>query len=200
MGIERLDEKIRLTKEEQHLVQEEMDVLDSDLGRLEDELEECRQNCPSRAGVVFPAMDIRYKVVKTGDAQADLTSDEKLNLDQQVQETDSDLAIEEGVKRDAVGKFDLEELLTVEGDLFDVESKNAISGLRGTQEDVMEDKSINEKGSKSCDEKLVVEEEIPKCQESDGNEKEADRRLNVEQRSAALVCKVAEVIIDCDSD
>merc|ERR1712037_350435 len=95
---------------------------------------------------------------------------------------------------------DLEEPLTVEGDLFDVESKNAISGLRGTQEDVMEDKSINVKGSKSCDEKLVVEEEIPKCQESDGNEKEADRRLNVEQRSAALVCKVAEVIIDCDSD
>ena len=213
--IERLDEKIRLTKEEQHLVQEEMDVLDSDLGRLEDELEECRQNCPSRAGVVFPAMDIRYKVVKTGDAQADLTSDEKLNLDQEVQETDSYLAIEEGVKRDDVGKFDLEELLmvespcvledleeplTVEGDLFDVESKNAISGLRGTQEDVMEDKSINVKGSKSCDEKLVVEEEIPKRQESDENEKEADRRLNVEQRSAALVCKAAEVIIDCDSD
>merc|ERR1719341_623871 len=112
--IERLDVKIRLTKEEQHLVQEEMDVLDSDLGRLEDELEECRQNCPSRAGVVFPAMDIRYKVVKTGDAQADLTSDEKLNLDQEVQETDSDLAIEEGVKRDTVGKFDLEEILMVE--------------------------------------------------------------------------------------
>ena len=39
------------------------------------------KNCPS--GMGFPALDIRYKVAKTSDAQADLASDEKLNLDQE---------------------------------------------------------------------------------------------------------------------
>jgi len=220
--IQRIEEKIRLTKEEQLLVQEEMEVLDGDIVRLEDELEECRQNCPSRAGVVFPAMDIRYKVVKQGDTQSDLTSENP--DDQEDKETDSGLAIEEEVKRDAdsqdVGKSDLETLAiesssvledleepltgespcVLEGDLFDVQSKNAISGLRGTLEVVMGDKSKNEKGGESCDAKLVVEEEIEKRQESAENKKVAVRRLDVEQRSAALVCKAAEVIIDCDSD
>ena len=204
--IQRLDEKIRLTKEEQQLVQEEMKALDSDIVQLEDELDECRKNGPSRAGAVFPSMDIRYKVVKPGDTQSDLTSDENWNLEQGDKETDLYSVIEEGVKGDAdcqaVEKSDLEETLAVEslsvlqGDLFDVESKNAISGLRGTQEAMMEEKSKNEKGSETCEEKLDMEEE--KHQESDETEKEVGRRL--EQRSMALVCKADEVIIDCDSD
>merc|ERR1719167_952127 len=59
--IELLDDKIRLTKGEQLLVQEEIEVLDQDILKLEDELEECRQSCTSTLGVVFPAMDIRLK-------------------------------------------------------------------------------------------------------------------------------------------
>ncbi len=42
--IQRVDEKIRLTKEEQHEVQGQIEFLDNDIARLEDELEECRQN------------------------------------------------------------------------------------------------------------------------------------------------------------
>ena len=61
---------------------------------------------------------------------------------------------------------------------------------------MMEEKSKNEKGSETCEEKLDMEEE--KHQESDETEKEVGRRL--EQRSMALVCKADEVIIDCDSD
>merc|ERR1719320_2405984 len=59
--IELLDDKIRLSKGEQLLVQEEIEVLDQDILKLEDELEECRQSCTSTLGVVFPAMDIRLK-------------------------------------------------------------------------------------------------------------------------------------------
>ena len=59
--MELLDDKIRLTKGEQLLVQEEIEVLDQDILKLEDELEECRQSCTSTLGVVFPAMDIRLK-------------------------------------------------------------------------------------------------------------------------------------------
>ena len=204
--IQRIDEKIREVKEEQHLVQEEMEVLDSDIVRLEDQLEECRQNCPSRAGVVFPAMDIRYKVVKPGDAQSDLTSEEKLNCEEEEdEETDSNPVIEEEVERvsesQVVPKSDLEETLPVEssslleGDLLDGQSTNAISGLRGTLEVLMEEKTNAEKGSESCEEKLVAEEEMEK-----ESEKVAGRRLDVERRSAALVCKAVEMIIDCDSD
>merc|ERR1719447_822356 len=59
--IELLDDKIRLTKGEQLLLQEEIEVLDQDILKLEDELEESRQSCTSTLGVVFPAMDIRLK-------------------------------------------------------------------------------------------------------------------------------------------
>merc|ERR1719209_2022716 len=59
--IELLDEKIRLSKGEQLLVQEEIEVLDQDILKLEEELEECRQSCSSTLGVVFPATDIRRK-------------------------------------------------------------------------------------------------------------------------------------------
>ena len=59
--IQRIDAKIRLSKGEQRLVQEEIEVLDQDIRKLEDELEECRQSCSSILGVVFPAMDIRLK-------------------------------------------------------------------------------------------------------------------------------------------
>ena len=52
--IELLDEKIRLSKCEQLLVQEEIEVLDQDILELEEELEECRQSCSSTLGVVFP--------------------------------------------------------------------------------------------------------------------------------------------------
>ena len=43
------------------MVQEEIEVLDQDIRKLEDELEECWQSCSSILGVVFPAMDIRLK-------------------------------------------------------------------------------------------------------------------------------------------
>jgi len=72
--IELLDDKIRLTKGEQLLVQEEIEVLDQDILKLEDELEECRQSCTSTLGVVFPAMDIRLKsdlVKRSGVQSAD---------------------------------------------------------------------------------------------------------------------------------
>merc|ERR1719447_1272510 len=72
--IELLDDKIRLTKGEQLLVQEEIEVLDQDILKLEDELEECRQSCTSTLGVVFPAMDIRLKsdlVKRSGIQSAD---------------------------------------------------------------------------------------------------------------------------------
>merc|ERR1719204_1833865 len=59
--IELLDDKIRLTKGEQLLLQEEIEVLDQDILKLEDELEKCRQSCTSTLGVMFPAMDIRLK-------------------------------------------------------------------------------------------------------------------------------------------
>ena len=52
--MELLDDKIRLSKCEQVLVQEEIEVLDQDILKLEDELEECRQSCSSTLGVVFP--------------------------------------------------------------------------------------------------------------------------------------------------
>jgi len=72
--IELLDDKIRLTKGEQLLLQEEIEVLDQDILKLEDELEECRQSCTSTLGVVFPAMDIRLKsdlVKRSGIQSAD---------------------------------------------------------------------------------------------------------------------------------
>merc|ERR1719447_2386549 len=72
--IELLDDKIRLTKGEQLLLQEEIEVLDQDILKLEDELEECRQSCTSTLGVVFPAMDIRLKsdlVKRSGVQSAD---------------------------------------------------------------------------------------------------------------------------------
>merc|ERR1719209_1232510 len=206
--IQCIDEKIRLTKEEQHLVKEEIEVLDRDVVRLEEELEECRQNCPSRAGVVFPSMDIRYKVVKPGEVQLDLTSDKKLNLnDQDDKESDDDLVVEEEVEiSQAVGRSDVKGTLqgeievesrsVLEGDILDVQSSNAISGLR----EILEEETETETGSKSCEEKLVVEEETEEGLEHGENEKEAERRLDVGQRSAALVCKGGEVIIDCDSD
>ena len=80
-----------------------------------------------------------------------------------------------------------------------------MSGDREGRQSVLELQSSgarkqNGKGGESCDAKLVVEEEIEKRQESAENKKVAVRRLDVEQRSAALVCKAAEVIIDCDSD
>ena len=59
--IQRIDAKIRLSKGEQRLVQEEIEVLYQDIRKLEDELEECQQSCSSIFGVVFPAMDIRLK-------------------------------------------------------------------------------------------------------------------------------------------
>merc|ERR1719209_2740001 len=70
--IELLDDKIRLTKGEQLLVQEEIEVLDQDILKLEDDLEECRQSCSSTLGVMFPAMDIRLKsnLVKNSGVQA----------------------------------------------------------------------------------------------------------------------------------
>ena len=70
--IELLDDKIRLSKGEQLLVQEEIEVLDQDILKLEDELEECRQSCSSTLGVMFPAMDIRLKsnLVKNSGVQA----------------------------------------------------------------------------------------------------------------------------------
>ena len=52
--IELLDDKIRLSKGEQQLVQQEIEVLDQDILELEEELEECRQSCSSTLGVVFP--------------------------------------------------------------------------------------------------------------------------------------------------
>ena len=70
--MELLDDKIRLSKCEQVLVQEEIEVLDQDILKLEDELEECRQRCSATLGVVFPAMDIRLKsnLVKNSGVQA----------------------------------------------------------------------------------------------------------------------------------
>ena len=202
--IQRMDEKIRLTKEEQHLVKEEIEVLDRDVARLEEELEECRQNCPSRVGVVFPSMDIRYKVIKLGEVQQDLTNDQKLNLDQENQETNDNLAVEEEVEiSQVVGNSDVEENLqgqtevgsqsVLEGDILDVQSSNSIR-------ETVEEETETEKVSKSC-EKLVVEKEIVKHLEHGKNEKEeAGTRMDVELCSAALVCKGGEVIIDCDSD
>ena len=70
--IQLLDDKIRLSKGEQVLVQEEIEVKDQDILKLEEELEECRQGCSSTLGVVFPVMDIRLKsnLVKSGGVQS----------------------------------------------------------------------------------------------------------------------------------
>ena len=153
--IQRIDVRIRLTKEEQHFVQEEIEVLDKDIVKLEEEVEVCRQNCPSRSGVVFPSMDIRYKVVKSGNAQLD----EKLNLDdQEDKEAGDDLAIEQEVDREAdsraVEESHLKEILDgktkagsqseLEDDTLDVPSSNPISGLRETLEVVMKDNTMME--------------------------------------------------------
>merc|ERR1719209_24807 len=104
--IELLDDKIRLSKGEQLLVQEEIEVLDQDILKLEEELEECRQSCSSTLGVMFPAMDIRLKsnLVKSSGVQAAAKQPALNHKDQSMVHSDDQggmLEHDQGKQRDA---------------------------------------------------------------------------------------------------
>merc|ERR1719219_1826309 len=78
--IRHIDEKIRQAKVEHNLIGTEVEDLDRDLSNLEEEFDKLSQNCSSRAGVVFPSMDIRLKanVVNPDVVHLDYTSEDKL--------------------------------------------------------------------------------------------------------------------------
>ena len=179
--IRHIDEKMRQAKEEHNLIGTEIEDLDRDLSNLEEEFDELSQNCSSRAGVVFPSMDIRLKVnvVNPDVVHLDYTSEDKLcpdfnkedggRVDEEVVERD----VQEGAEIRVEGKDDVKETLEgktkveslLEGGIMDVQNSNfnAKSGLRGTLEE----------GGK--EEKLVVEENAESVEEVEKADEETGR-------------------------
>merc|ERR1719494_6690 len=224
--IELLDDKIRLSKGEQQLVQQEIEVLDQDILKLEDELEECRQRCSSTLGAVFPAMDIRLKsnLVKNGGVQAAgkqpalnhkdqsmVHSDDQggmLEHDQVIgeqQQRDAGLQVEDLNHEDNIVESQQEGLEVHNNDEQCKDPKNGPSTLFRARDgdnpligEEVEDKNKMD-GEEVVGVKYVIRDEniVHDIVVKDELKPDVVSLTNIVEE-AALVPKAAEYIVDCD--